>query len=78
MKMKFLSAIFITHLGAAWAAALPPNLDNRQLYQPCPDGLYKESLCCERDVLGIQDIKYVIHSPSFLPCPFLQNFLDVS
>ncbi|KAI0453001.1 fungal hydrophobin-domain-containing protein [Xylaria acuta] len=54
--MKFLPAIVIIHLGAAWAAALPPQLDNRQFYVPCPDGLYREPLCCERDVLGIQDI----------------------
>ncbi|GAW13819.1 hypothetical protein ANO14919_032090 [Xylariales sp. No.14919] len=56
--MKFLCATVITHLGIAWAAALPPELESRQFYVPCPNTLYPEALCCEQDVIG-QDINCV-------------------
>ncbi|KAI3319250.1 hypothetical protein HD806DRAFT_509464 [Xylariaceae sp. AK1471] len=67
--MKFLAAIAITHLRVACAAALPPQIENRQFYVPCPDLLYREALCCEQNVLG-QD---TVCSNLWPPTPFSAN-----
>ncbi|KAI1171118.1 hypothetical protein F4777DRAFT_71395 [Nemania sp. FL0916] len=61
-NMKFLPITPLAHLGVAWAAALSPQLENRQAYVPCNSTLYNVPVCCEQNIIG-QDINCVVASP---------------
>jgi hypothetical protein len=57
--MKFLYAIVITQLGAAWV--LPSQLEKSQVYDPCPDISYDDAYCCAAGPLD-DDIESVAHT----------------
>ncbi|KAI0105012.1 hypothetical protein GGR51DRAFT_520582 [Nemania sp. FL0031] len=53
--MRSLPFIMIAQIGGVWAATLPPKLEDRQFYVPCPDSFYSEPQCCEQNLI-LQDV----------------------
>lgn len=60
------------------AAALPAQVDERQVYLPC-SGLYGSAQCCATDVLGVADLdcggrKYLTY-PTNIQCVTIYVYL---